>query len=129
MSDEHFIKLEEYDDEQRNRIIPPPAVTDPDPGPEQVWNHMHQEMDREEFIMSERQTYIRERGYVFWDQWRLENWGILRTPWEWWLLGSPGPSREEYLKMRASLDRRSEIYLDGGRGWWSENDESHIVYE
>ena len=129
MIDEYETSLEDYDDEQRNRIIPPPAVPDPDPGPEQIWNHVHQHLGRRQFIMSEQQTDIRERGYVFWDQWRLDNWGLMRTPWVWRPPRRPGPSREEYAKMRASLDRRSEIYLDGGRGWWSENDESHIVYE
>lgn len=128
MIDEYAMPLEEYDDERRKRLIPRPAVPDSDPGPEQVWNIVHQQMGRTRFIMSEDHIDLRERGYVFWDQWRLENWGLLRTPWVRTSLGPPNPSQEAYAKMQRSLDRRTVIYLNGGRGWWSEDDESHIVY-
>lgn len=121
-------RLSEYCAQRTKKEIRPPAVIDPDKGPAEVWRITHLEMPSREFVMANAHIPLRESGYVMWDYDRLSRWGLLKIPWR----PIPGPSREEqnrqWEEMRRSFDRRTEIWRSGGRGWWSEHDESKVVY-
>jgi hypothetical protein len=45
----------------------------------QAWHWAHQ--NQHEMYFSERNAPLREWGYVFWDENRLQRWGILDDPW------------------------------------------------
>ncbi|KAI8713870.1 hypothetical protein NCS52_01232900 [Fusarium sp. LHS14.1] len=61
----------------------------------------------------EFQSYQRW-GYVFWDEARLEKLGAL--------------TQDGLVKLMAARARRSEIWRQGGSGWWSQDDESKVVW-
>lgn len=80
-----------------------------------------------------RMRELRRRGYVMWDHSRLVNWGFFRFQWH------PMPREDpdtddgrdafrEAVMMILSWRRRRELYDRGARGWWSENDESKLVW-
>ncbi|OTB06200.1 hypothetical protein M426DRAFT_21310 [Hypoxylon sp. CI-4A] len=70
----------------------------------------------------------RHWGYFMWDYERLRTLGVVYTSW----------GRDEELQLHYKLpirpqsefsyDARSDIYLRGGRGYWAEGDETHIVW-
>ncbi|KAF3483594.1 uncharacterized protein GIQ15_02918 [Arthroderma uncinatum] len=67
---------------------------------------------------------LRERGYVMWSHRRLSRWGLLKTPWQFPPFSSYHQSPEVEEAVLRSHQRRTEIWLKGGRGWWSEDDET-----
>jgi len=81
------------------------------------------------FVFLNSNACLRQRGYVMWDHKRIEDESILHTlekaqeddgrqPWP----------TDEWDKMQRSFDKRSEIWLQGGSGYWSEGDTSKIVW-
>lgn len=78
---------------------------------------------------------LRKRGYVMWDHSRLVNWGFFRFQWH------PAPREDsdsnddgrdafrEAVMMILSWQRRRVLYDRGARGWWSEDDESKLVWD
>jgi hypothetical protein len=74
---------------------------------------------------------------VFWDRERLDEMRILDLPWrkQW----SPLMLRRDFGEMsrnwewsrsnlKLSWRRRQLIFMAGGRGWWSEDDESKVQW-
>jgi hypothetical protein len=121
--------LEEYDDEELAKYVDPPSRADPDDGPELVWRTAHRMSYCDGFVNSDIHRPLRMRGYVLWDKDRLERWGLLKECRQ----ASPGsrrlPSHNTFDEAwERSLQRRAQIYLHGGRGWWSEDDESRVIY-
>lgn len=122
------VPLSAYDQERLEREVRPPAIIDADGGPAEVWRVTHLGKPGQKFVMANSHIPLRECGYVMWDFERLANWGMLKTPWQ------PIPPRpyaevrEIREKVRRSHERRSEIWIKGGSGWWSEQDESKVVY-
>jgi hypothetical protein len=106
-----------------------PAASEPDPGPDEVWRATHYESRRPEFLMGSDHHYLRERGYVFWDRDRLADWDLLTVRWEndLWVPKSR-PTRAERDEQMQSIRRRNTIYHKEGRGWWSKDDKSRVVY-
>jgi len=121
------INLEDYTPYDYISNIPPPYFEDPDSGSEDVWRFMHEISTRAYFINGEEWTLHRKWGYVMWDRSTLDDMGIFDEEWDLSrrVLREEGASRE--LRM-ASFKRREEIYRAGGRGWWSFEDESRIVW-
>lgn len=71
-------------------------------------------------------------GYVFWDEARLEKLGAL-TQDGLAKLTAPTDPLEAYRELennqlQALGTRRSEIWKQGGSGWWSQDDESKVVW-
>jgi hypothetical protein len=106
-----------------------PFAHDPDSGPADAWRWAHQDETRRSFVYSTQQTALRARGYCMWDRARLNQWSVFRQPWK--------PPNNPHIgdqqgkrkdEMHMSWRRRSEIYLRGGEGWWSANDESKVVW-
>jgi hypothetical protein len=121
--------LEEYDDEEYAKYVDPPSRIDPDDGPELVWRATHRMSSCDEFANAALHRSLRMRGYVLWDKDRLERWDLLE---EYQLPSTRSlrpPSHNTFDQVwERSLQRRAHIYLHGGRGWWSEDDESKVVY-
>ena len=127
------VELSEYteDEEEDFARLHQPFVHESNTGPFQAWRWAHQHETNATFIYADSQRSLREQGYVFWDQSRLEAWPLFQRPWE-----PPDSSAadNERASHRASLNlwdrttRRSQIYDHGGRGWWSPDDESKVVY-
>jgi hypothetical protein len=120
--------LEDYSDDQLARITAS-FFPDSDTGPVEAWVWAHKEESGRQFINTPIRQPLREWGYVMWDRARLHEWKVFQTPW-----GPPDdyPPTTEVLECHAeretSLQRRSEIYRSGGRGWWSFEDESKVVW-
>ena len=128
MVDDDDVELCEYSSEDERRYIHSPILNDPNPGPAKAWRWAHEHVSRDCFVQYEYHRELRQRGYVMWDLERLEHWDLFRAPWE---NASEAKSElvEEYEAMIKSFDTRSEIWHRGGRGWWSEGDESKIVWK
>ncbi|KAJ4203155.1 hypothetical protein NW767_005265 [Fusarium falciforme] len=85
----------------------------------------------QEISTLEFQSYQRW-GYVFWDEARLEKLGAL-TQDGLAKLTAPTDPLEAYRELennqlQALRTRRSEIWKQGGSGWWSQDDESKVVW-
>ena len=123
-----MVELCEYSNDDERRYIRSPSQNDPDPGPAKAWRWAHEHVSRDSFVQYEYHRELRKRGYVMWDLERLERWNLFGAAWE----SDPKVDIDyvqEYQAMIKSFDERSEIYERGGRGWWSEGDESKIVWE
>lgn len=102
---------------------------DPDTGPAAIWTWAHPTPRRGSVGQPDR-LYLREWGYVMWDRTRIDGTRVLRSRWR------PRPAQvsyggigEEFEEEWAdSWERRSQIYNDGGRGWWDAEDESKVVW-
>lgn len=106
------------------------SIEDPDPGPYNAWYWAHERDYSEQFFLDGSQQLLRQRGYVMWDDWRLQKWNLFSEPFS---DRNYPPLRNELTEERQreikeSWERRSEIYRRGGRGWWSKDDESKIVW-
>ncbi|DAA75553.1 TPA_exp: Uncharacterized protein A8136_1627 [Trichophyton benhamiae CBS 112371] len=121
------VPLSRYSGERLKHDIQKPGVRD-DRGPAEVWRATHLAMSSYNFVMADDHIPLRERGYVMWDYSRLSNWGLLRVPWQPPPREPPEVARDMREKVLRSHQRRTEIYLEGGRGWWSEEDESRVIY-
>jgi hypothetical protein len=125
-----YTLLSDYDDEKMKKLVHSAAIIDPDPGPAEVWRLTHLDKSCDQFVMAFYPGHrsLRERGYVMWDHERLANWGLLKIPWQ----AQPEAHAEwerARKRMQWSQNRRSKIWRRGGRGWWSANDESKVIYK
>ncbi|MCJ1382882.1 hypothetical protein MMC17_005995 [Xylographa soralifera] len=128
---EDEVELCEYSSDDERRLIHPPFLEDPDPGPVRAWRWAHEHEARDSFIFANTHRQLRKRGYVMWDLERLYKWDLFRTPWR---CGEGTPfdqeqSDLEFNAMNKSFEERSKIWQRGGTGWWSEGDESKIVWK
>jgi len=121
--------LEDYSDEELARVSAS-FFEDPDTGPMDVWKWAHKEESSIQFTNSHLRQDLRDWGYVIWDRARLDALEILKAPWDEKRAAPSFPAfRSRHDTMReASLQRRTEIYRSGGRGWWDFDDESKVVY-
>lgn len=121
------LDLEDYTPEDEINNITPLYFKDPDPGPEEVWRLIHELSTRANFVNGEAWHLHREWGYVMWDRTTLEEMGIFEEDWD-------EDGRALYIEARsmelrvASQKRREQIHFSGGRGWWSFDDESKIIW-
>ena len=113
----------------------PPFKHELDDGPIEAWRWAHQNSTSASSVYGAAQGWLRARGYVFWDLSRLNAWSVFQSPYE-----PPGTtvadaerasraaSERAWEDTRGRCNRRAEIYKVGGRGWWSLEDESKVVY-
>jgi hypothetical protein len=123
--------LEDFTQENERAHIRPSFFEDPDSGPEYVWRWAHQEVTSRQFVNTNERRHLREWGYVFWDQYRLDLMGILQSPFD--EDNTPEVHEtEDAIRRKAerkdSRRRRRTIYNEGGRGWWSFENESKVVW-
>ncbi|KAK2748553.1 hypothetical protein FQN57_000688 [Myotisia sp. PD_48] len=120
------------------------SVLNPDFGPYWVWKAAHQksggkknrdfgyvayspQKSRKKLAMKLENWHFRYAAYVTWDLSRVENWaGGIRIFSKFPVPGiaTLGDVEDE----ASSFRRRDKIFLAGGRGWWSKNDETKVVY-
>ncbi|MCJ1434095.1 hypothetical protein MMC27_003461 [Xylographa pallens] len=125
--DEGDVELCNYTSEDEQRWIHSPFLDDPDPGPAKAWRWAHEHLPLDCFVHLDDHRKLRERGYVMWDLERLEQWDLFREPWE-RVPEANVDFVQEYEAMIRSFGERSKIWRRGGRGWWSEGDESKVVW-
>ncbi|KAK2757966.1 hypothetical protein FQN54_004372 [Arachnomyces sp. PD_36] len=122
--------LSHYDENQKKALASKSSIEDPDPGPFNAWYWAHARDYRQGFFCEREHMLLRERGYVMWDQWRLLEWNLFGKPFE--EEDYPYPvdhlTEERQEEVEESWDIRREIFRNGGRGWWSKDDESKIVW-
>ncbi|KAK4120111.1 hypothetical protein N657DRAFT_649458 [Parathielavia appendiculata] len=121
--------MEQLSEEELRSFTPghayDPAQDDIDRGPYESWRHTRADLRLETSLMHADDGWLRERAYVFWDQDRVQTYfraGFGEGP-------SPDAIRErEYHDMLDTFAQRSKIWRKGGRGYWSTDDTSRIVW-
>lgn len=114
-------------EEERGVILHPQFFPDPDPGPAEIWFWAYAAYSVGYVYAETDQRFLRKRGYVFFDQARLNEWEVFSKPFE----NVGDPSEEESIyedDMNHSYEERDRIWELGGRGYWSEGDESKLVW-
>ena len=99
--------------------------------PFQAWRLAHQHETNATCIYADSQRFLRELGYVFWDQSRLEPWPLFQRPWEppdSSALDNERASHRASLRLWDTTMRRSQIFDHRRRGWWGPDDESKVVH-
>jgi hypothetical protein len=125
------LELEDYtytpDDETSN--IAAHFFDDPDMGPADVSRWAHQSSSRAHFLNNESRTSLHEWGYVMWDRNSIDRMRLYESEW-----AEPDevvyPTEDVVLRDRQrkeSLERRSQMYMAGRKGWWAFDDESKVV--
>ncbi len=106
---------------------------DGDAGPEEAWRWANPEnptIGTYRHKVNEQRT-LRQWGYVMWDFARLTRWDIFNHDWQNLSRNAPiSDSEAERRKdeMCNSWAARHEIWVRGGRGWWSAGDESRVIW-
>ncbi|GAP83033.1 putative amp dependent ligase [Rosellinia necatrix] len=101
---------------------------DTDDGPFRAWQAGHSRIvPYGAWAMLPENAWLRRRAYVFWDLDRIHRNNLLvlseKEP------TSPSPDDSKDIDdMFKSFDIRSEIWQEGGSGYWSEGDTSRIQY-
>jgi hypothetical protein len=115
-------------------LLHPPYVEDQDAGPSDAWHWAYEHESRTTFAFAHSLSLLHERAYCMWDFARLDGWPLFQEPWK-PCERFPFAYHEETAKaesrraeIRESRKRRLEIYLQGGRGWWSADDESKVIW-
>ncbi|KND93678.1 hypothetical protein TOPH_01416 [Tolypocladium ophioglossoides CBS 100239] len=113
------IFLDDLTPEDETLHIKQPFFADPD---SESWAN---------WVYQENRHGLRQWGYVMWDRSRLEAVGIFQKPWE-----DMDGSRDSLLEeqeatrqrayMENSWEKREQIYMSGGTGWWSWGDQSKV---
>lgn len=94
-----------------------------------MWRWAHQWTSRAYFVKSEARLTLREWAYVRWDRSTLESVVNFQEDWEEPLGSSPTEDVARRLdQQEESRKRRRDIFRKGGRGWWSFEDESKVVW-
>lgn len=123
--------LSAFSEMEKKALTSKSSAEDPDSGPYNAWHWAHLRGYGEAFVFADLHQPLRKRGYVMWDDWRLRESHLFSKPFsgEDYL---PSPANEltelREQEIEESWERRSEIYVLGGRGWWSKEDESKIVW-
>ncbi|KAI2784300.1 hypothetical protein F4815DRAFT_455298 [Daldinia loculata] len=121
-------KLNPYEGDGAAILKAPAFFLDEDSGAEQIWKiSLEYAPSRHFAIYNELDWPYRECGYVFWDQERLQALGALKPAWK------PAEqlaynSTVDMEEMQSSWDERTSIYNRGGRGFWSKDDDTQVVW-
>ncbi len=98
---------------------------DTDRGPYEAWREANAECWLADSCMLREAAWLRERAYVFWDGDRVRNH-------QYRCGGNPGYRRgytkAEHEDMMESFDERSKVWQKGGKGYWSTNDNSRVIW-
>ncbi len=101
------------------------AEDDADPGPYEAWCKGNASWWVSDSCMLTHIAGMCERGYVFWDEARSRSHqnGIAERPED-----EPRDTDAGQEDMMESFRERSEIWQKGGRGYWSRDDASRIIW-
>ena len=126
-----LVLFEELTEDAIIEHIQPPFTKDPDPGPFTAWLWAYRK-STPAFVYGEYQRLpLRTEGYVMIDYDRLLKRYNLKAPFE-PVFNRAADRVEIRNRTEKEVDdshrRRSEIYDAGGRGYWSEGDESKLIW-
>ena len=121
---------------ERNVILQPPIMVDPDGGPTDIWFWAFAENPLVYTYYEPWHERYRKRGYVMFNYCRLCRWDVFRQPFDTLAANKERNaerlSGERLAEKEALMDRsrrkRTKVCLCGGTGWWSEGDESKLVW-
>lgn len=121
------VPLSQYDQAQLEPFVQPYAP-EPDLGPVEAWVRAHLEAPWRNFVADINSRDLRRWGYVMWDHSRLQSIGFLDNPFV-------PPPRPEIVSETDRLDAvidslitRRKLFVNGARGWWAKDDESHLEW-
>ncbi|KAL8739860.1 MAG: hypothetical protein Q9190_007378 [Brigantiaea leucoxantha] len=116
--------------EQARESSKTPLFPEPDDGPIVAWKWAYGNWYANCYFFS-KNWFMRQRAYVMWDMDRLAFWGLFkshRADFSELFDYAYEASSVAIEEARKSWEARSEIYVNGGRGWWSPNDLSRIEW-
>ncbi|KAH7022154.1 hypothetical protein EDB80DRAFT_628843 [Ilyonectria destructans] len=126
VADDNDEPLEEYSNDEIQAMLR--RSRDRNDGPFVAWRSVHREDPRDSWVLTLETAGLRERAYVLWDNDRIERYKLL----ELYESVPEDPSHtfdeDEFDRMQESFEERSQIWRKGGRGDWSPNDTSRVVW-
>ncbi|KAI9769216.1 MAG: hypothetical protein M1840_004345 [Geoglossum simile] len=78
----HDFYLSEMTPMEERTHIKTPFFSDPDAGLANIWRWTHGDETLSGFVYQDHHEPLREWGYVVWDESRLDDMGIFKSPWE-----------------------------------------------
>jgi hypothetical protein len=102
-----------------------------DLGPFSNWYMAHKDDEFEQSVFSSENGMLRLCGYVIWDHTRVADNPVFRLKLKRAKLAAEGPfgfDERSWSEMIDSLEARTNVWLDGGSGYWSKDDLSKIVW-
>ena len=123
----------DIEEAELNSVLTKPAYDDQDNGPFQAWKWAYDRYPASMVCYGPDQKEIREAGYIFLDLEMIINHTLFSEPFQ--SPEAPEMTTEECEAMDIqrreevrSFEIREDLYRRGGRGWWSEGDESKIAW-
>ncbi|KAJ5929175.1 hypothetical protein N7454_007023 [Penicillium verhagenii] len=103
---------------------------DADTGPEEIWYQAHEGDHYTRYVSAESYLMSRKIGYVMMDLSRKKDMASFDGPRKWMEqdVFDEEAFSQEMAQQQKSFAIRSDIFLHGGRGWWSEDDTSRIQW-
>ncbi|KAH6869751.1 hypothetical protein B0T10DRAFT_501270 [Thelonectria olida] len=129
-----YLPISELLPDEKARVLGIPTYPDipGDAGPAKIFELVHRDSFPSELVAQPEFRSYQRWGYVFWDEARLEKLGALIEDGPAKLVTPPNPLQVygelANDQLQASRTRRSEIWRRGGSGWWSQDDESKVVW-
>ena len=123
--------LDEHAMHQLRELPSQYVACDPDTGPAEIWFQAHDGDDTTENVSAEPHRASRKIGYVMMDLSRKQDMASFDGPQksiEWDTFDAENYPQEQAQQER-SFRIRSEIFANGGRGWWSEGDTSRVQWD
>ena len=117
--------------EQAEIAVKKSSCSELDEGPFEAWRWAYDENWLSFCYFTSANWIFRQRAFVMWDKFRLDHWELFETrrtnlPAEYDnAYATPSDLREEQQR---SITARSEIYDNGGTGWWSFDDDSQVKW-
>ena len=124
-------QVRNYKEDLRDRFCTTPSL-DGDRGPKEAWIWYWTEYPTLRHTEGGlHKKNLLGRAYVMWDYARLAKWGLLDCDWfllPWRPIATWDDRQRHESEMQKSFKARHKIWKRGGRGWWSEEDESRVVW-
>ena len=121
--------IEDLTEEERSNRLKPPVVGDPDIGPAEAWYWAYRGGPDEYMYFERGQRQLRKHGYVMLDYDTLCESKIFAEPFQPSTPTFDTDGRKlRFEQMEKSWDDRSKVWMSGGRGWWSEDDQSKLLW-
>lgn len=123
------LPLDDLTEEEEAIYIRAPLIKGSDVGPAEAWRWAHRGKTTGSMYACQDGYELRQGGYVMFEFDRLCQWNTFRK-----LLPQDDKDatiekrNRDYCEMRKSWEQRSKVWQKGGRGYWSEGDQSRLVW-
>ena len=112
----------------RAALAKPMSALDPDKGPAEAWFWAYYRENMAQCYALGEQKQLRERGYVMFDYDRLARWEVFDQQFTSTIDRDSSEMKARHKEMHDSWRKRSKVWQNGGRGWWSEDDQSKLIW-